>query len=240
MVSISYYIYQHIRPDTNQIFYIGIGKTGTKRYISTSGRNKHWKAIVNKNEGIYKSEIIFSDLTREQAIEKETFLISHYGRVNDKSGILVNVLAGGELPYRGPNYLRIYSEEVRAKMSRGHLGNKATLNMMWINNSIKQRLINKTDNVPDGWIKGGLKRPKMSLETRRKMSASKKGKDMGFTKEQRQLHSKNNKSALNYRWYNNGIIDIFIKPLGEIPEGYKKGRLLITNPKGSRISNSLI
>ena len=52
-----YFLYRHIRLDKNEPFYIGIG---TKRNYSSfksiyarafekeSGRNKHWKNIINK------------------------------------------------------------------------------------------------------------------------------------------------------------------------------------------------
>jgi len=42
-------VYRHIRKDTNEIFYIGIGKS-IKRMISKNYRNKHWHNIVNKTE----------------------------------------------------------------------------------------------------------------------------------------------------------------------------------------------
>lgn len=39
-------VYQHIRLDTNEVFYIGIGNI--KRPYIISNRNIHWKNIVNK------------------------------------------------------------------------------------------------------------------------------------------------------------------------------------------------
>lgn len=40
-------VYKHIRLDTNQVFYIGVGKTD-KRPYSKIYRNKHWHNVVNK------------------------------------------------------------------------------------------------------------------------------------------------------------------------------------------------
>jgi hypothetical protein len=61
-------LYRHIRLDKNEPFYIGVSKTQTRPYIK-NGRNKRWKEIVSKTE--YSVEILFDDLTWEQAQEKE-------------------------------------------------------------------------------------------------------------------------------------------------------------------------
>ena len=41
-------VYQYIRLDTNEVFYIGIGKT-LIRSSSKANRNKYWKNVVNKH-----------------------------------------------------------------------------------------------------------------------------------------------------------------------------------------------
>lgn len=85
-------IYRHIRLDNNQIFYIGIGSL--KRAYKKYGRNKYWKNVINKTE--YEIQILKSDLTWEDAKELEIMLIKHYGRLNNNTGILVNMTDGGE------------------------------------------------------------------------------------------------------------------------------------------------
>ena len=87
-----FYVYSHIRLDTNQPFYIGKGLK--YRSHSTKGRNKHWNNIVSKCG--YRIEIISSNLTNEEACRKEIALILKYGRQDIKTGILVNMTAGGE------------------------------------------------------------------------------------------------------------------------------------------------
>ena len=42
-----FYVYEHVRNDTGQVFYVGKG-SGRRAYYS-SGRNKHWHRIVNKH-----------------------------------------------------------------------------------------------------------------------------------------------------------------------------------------------
>jgi len=111
------YVYRHIRLDTNQVFYIGIGSSPYyKRAKSKLDRNDFWKRIVNKTD--YKVEILFDDLTKEEAIEKEIEFIALYGRSNLGKGTLCNLTNGGE----GTNTL-ILSDASRAKMSKSQMGN---------------------------------------------------------------------------------------------------------------------
>lgn len=100
MLNQDYYIYRHIRPDTNEVFYIGKGNIETKshgvRHLEKSGRNKWWKSIVAKNNGIYKSEIIFFCDTEEEVNQKEIEFIKIYGRANLGEGTLCNLTDGAE------------------------------------------------------------------------------------------------------------------------------------------------
>lgn len=85
-------IYRHIRLDTNKVFYIGIGNS--KRPYVKNTRSDFWKNITNKTK--YEVQILKSNLTKEEAIELEKILISYYGRINNKTGILCNLTDGGE------------------------------------------------------------------------------------------------------------------------------------------------
>ena len=88
------YVYRHIRLDTNQPFYIGIGSDNTYyRANKKSQRNIHWKRVVAKTD--YEVEIMLDDLTWEQACEKEKEFIKLYGRYN-YGGILTNITEGGD------------------------------------------------------------------------------------------------------------------------------------------------
>jgi len=86
-------VYRHIRLDINEVFYIGIGKS-YKRAYSTKNRNKYWKNITNAID--YRVDILFDDLTWNEACEKEKEFISLYGRKDLKTGTLVNMTDGGE------------------------------------------------------------------------------------------------------------------------------------------------
>jgi hypothetical protein len=61
-------LYRHIRLDKDQPFYIGIGHTVDRAY-SLGARSKYWKHITNTTN--YEVEILFEDLTWEEAQNKE-------------------------------------------------------------------------------------------------------------------------------------------------------------------------
>lgn len=88
-------VYEHIRPDTNTIFYIGIGKKNSRAH-SKYGRNKHWKNIVKKCNNLFIINILHDDLSWEESCQKEKQYIKKYGRINNNTGILCNMTDGGE------------------------------------------------------------------------------------------------------------------------------------------------
>ena len=105
------YVYKHLKMDTNDIFYIGIG-TDKNRIFSKKSRNRYWHNIVNKY-GI-KYEIIEKDLTWDEACKREKYWISFYSREN-----LCNMTDGGE-----GSYGRKVSEYTRKRISESNKGKK--------------------------------------------------------------------------------------------------------------------
>jgi hypothetical protein len=87
-------VYRHRRLDTNKIFYVGISKDNYRPYSDGRYRNKIWNRIVQKTD--YVVEIIENNISYEDAIELEIFLISLYGKLFNKTGILANLTDGGE------------------------------------------------------------------------------------------------------------------------------------------------
>jgi hypothetical protein len=85
-------LYRHIRLDKNQPFYIGIGKTEKRAYEKIK-RNQFWHNIVAKTD--YEIEILFDNLTWDEAGEKEKEFIKLYGKRDDNTGTLVNITDGG-------------------------------------------------------------------------------------------------------------------------------------------------
>lgn len=94
-----FYIYRHVRPDTNQVFYIGKGSnvsTDTYQRVSSKERSIWWKRVVEKNDGKYVKEIIFECDTESEIFEKEKEFIALYGRKDLGLGTLVNMSNGGD------------------------------------------------------------------------------------------------------------------------------------------------
>jgi hypothetical protein len=107
-------VYQHVRKDTNEVFYVGIG-ANEKRAYRKDGRNSHWKNIVKKVG--YYVEIIYPDLEWKLACNMEQYLIEAYGRIDLGTGLLVNKTIGGEGVVGNIN-----SEETRRKISESNKG----------------------------------------------------------------------------------------------------------------------
>lgn len=184
-------VYRHRRLDTNEIFYIGIGKS-EKRAYEKGKRNKHWKNIVNKCG--YTVEVIVNNIDWEEAKEFEKSLIFLYGREDLGTGNLVNKTEGGEGVIglirteehrrkiiesntgkkRSKEFIaelksRRYSDEVKYRMSKAHIGHKAS-----------EETKKKMSETRKGM--------KHSEESRKKMSESSKGKSK--SKESREKMSK--------------------------------------------------
>jgi hypothetical protein len=107
-------VYKHIRLDTNEVFYIGIGSRKRRAY-SDYKRSKHWHSVVNKVG--YKVELLHEDIDWEKACEIEQELIKLYGRKDLGLGTLVNMTDGGD-----GRFGTTASEETRHKMSQSHIG----------------------------------------------------------------------------------------------------------------------
>jgi hypothetical protein len=130
-------LYRHIRLDKNEPFYIGIG-ANEKRAFNKVSRNIYWKNIVSKTN--YTVEILFDDLTIEQACEKEKEFIILYGRKDLGTGTLVNMTDGGDyfgcIGYKHTdehkNYMsnlfknRPLNKETKNKLSEINKGKKAS------------------------------------------------------------------------------------------------------------------
>jgi hypothetical protein len=116
----NWYVYRHIRLDKNEPFYVGIGNK--KDYLRAyekhpSKRNIIWNKIVSKTD--YEVEIIYDEVTKTEASEKEKEFISLYGRIDLKSGILCNLTDGGDGIF---NCIR--SNETKEKLRIQKVGSK--------------------------------------------------------------------------------------------------------------------
>ena len=94
----NWYVYRHIRLDKNEPFYIGIGcqKNFGRAFQKGNRRSVFWNQIASKTK--YEVEIIFENVSKKFACNKEKEFISLYGRKDLKNGTLVNLTIGGDAP----------------------------------------------------------------------------------------------------------------------------------------------
>lgn len=167
-----FYVYRHIRLDTEQVFYIGVGTITLnpisntynelyKRAFVKANRNYFWKNIVNKTE--YCVDIVFEHFDYEEVEKKEKELIKLYGRRDLKQGILCNLTDGGKGFRMIP--IKKHPEDIRLKMSLASKGVKKS-------EEHKEKLRQAKFSNPIKYWKG-----KTFSETHReKLSLAKKGK----------------------------------------------------------------
>ena len=105
-------VYKHIRNDTNEVFYIGIGNDESRAH-NKCNRSSYWKGIVKKYG--YNIELIEKDISWETACELEKQLIKEYGRADLGFGSLINMTDGGD-GQSNP------SKETRDKMRKAKIG----------------------------------------------------------------------------------------------------------------------
>lgn len=191
-----YYVYLHIKQKDGNPFYIGKGKINTNRYKSHHGRNLFWKNTVEKYG--FDTIIICTDLSDKEACDLEKYWIKRIGRRDLGLGRLVNLTDGGDgisgriIPieqrmYGEKNgfYGKKHTDETKQMVS---LANK---NRVWkdssrkkLSESIKGKSIHSKENIEKLRIKmTGDKNPmfnkKHSIESREKMSKTRKGKSVG-------------------------------------------------------------
>ena len=179
------YLYRHIRLDKNEVFYIGVGSDNDgyyKRAKSNKYRNNYWHNIVNKTS--YEIEILFDDLDKVKAIEKEIEFISLYGRKDLNNGTLVNLTDGGE----GLNGFR-HSEQAKQKISEFQ---KTRIQSIETRKKISESKIGKKrGNIHNQESRNKIgaagKNRKISDETRLKMSIAATKRNL-----ERSLNKKNN------------------------------------------------
>jgi group I intron endonuclease len=136
----NFYIYQHRKADTNEIFYVGKGK-GT-RLNQSKGRNQYWHRVVAKHG--FVAEKIADHLDEELAFLAEMECIDLYRRrgiqlVNHTDGgegvsgykhteqhkakLKGNTFGKGSMSFLGKKH----TEESCQKMSYARIGNKNKL-----------------------------------------------------------------------------------------------------------------
>jgi len=173
----SYTVYKHTSP--NGKVYIGITcRAVEKRWEGGKGytRNEYFfKAILKYGWDNFKHEILFTDLTKEQAEQKEIELIALYDSTNPKNGY--NLRLGGSVCTFPPEIIekmrkshlgKTIPEEQRQKISLALKGRKPTVRVGYRHSEETKRRIGEKNK--------GLVRCE---EQKKLISANRKGKCVG-------------------------------------------------------------
>lgn len=245
-----YKVYRHTSP--NGKCYIGITmQQDPRRRWEKGKRYNHneyfWRAIQKYGWDNIKHEILYENLTKEEACQIEIELIKKYMDLN----LSYNLSTGGEHPGAGIHHKRRggwhHSEETKRKISEANklIERKKTGPR---SDEVKEK-ISKANKGKWGWNKGlhwsdevkekiskSNKGKQVSGETRKKQSQARLGKSpwnkgLKTTEETRKKQSESKKEFYKNNkviWINNGIkntriredlIDDYLK------DGWQRGRL---------------
>lgn len=127
-----YYLYRHIRNDSGEPFYVGIGKKRENKNFKThygeyqrahdrNRRNPYWKAVAAKSG--YEIEILLETNDKEFVFEKEIEFIKLYGRGDLGTGGLSNLCSGGAHPYGEMTRKRVVFDSKNAFLYDSKTGN---------------------------------------------------------------------------------------------------------------------
>lgn len=214
-----FYVYAHIRNDSNTVFYIGKGKE--RRAFVKRSRSTYWKRIVQKAG--YTVKLLAENLSESEALELEILIISEYRRFGVN---LCNLTDGGEgssgykHSFESIEKIKIIQKnrkpmslETKQKISLIHKGkpkNRTEEHTKKLNASRKGR-------TPHN------KGKKFSDETRAKLSASMKGRvawNKGIKATQESKEKQSLKMLSNARKWT--VENTYKRNLGIIKKGISK------------------
>ena len=177
-----YYVYEWIRLDTNEPFYVGKGKGN--RWKVLNRKNKRFVNIINKHN--VSVNILHDNLDEQTAYGLEVWYIREYRDIIGYD--LVNFTDGGEgnafIGETNPFYGKRHTKEAKQKMSKKHKGKTHSVSKDTrekISKANKGRTFSKEHKRNLSESRKGEKNHRygkhLSEETKRKLSESHKGKN---------------------------------------------------------------
>jgi NUMOD3 motif len=147
-----FYVYEYIRPDTGDVFYVGKGK-GRRAFKLRRRRGRYYVNVIAKLERLglgVEIRIVKSGLSERQAFKLEQKLIAFYGRYDLRKGPLANCTVGGEGVAGWPR-----SKKWRRKLSKRMQGNQYAVGLRH-SDEVKANLskLHKTLQANGGYTKG--------------------------------------------------------------------------------------
>lgn len=180
-----FYVYQHRKADTNEIFYVGKGKG--RRINQLFGRNVYWYRVVDKHGFI--SEKIADNLEEEFAFLLEIETIDIYRKRGIK---LVNATDGGE-GSSGYKHTKEHKEKLKGN-SHGSASWGINFKGCHHSEETKARWSEMRKGTPSP-----RKGVKLSDETKNKISESRKGKPVFAKRILNDEEVREIKASLGYR-----------------------------------------
>lgn len=140
-----FYVYRWYYKDTNETFHIGKGK-GQRYKEKNQSRNQYFKNIVEKEQDNVTSEILYDNLSEEEAWDLEKKLIKEYkakgecktnfheggcggntGNYNNlERSKKLSIAAKKRVGELNPMYGKHHSEETKEKIRQANIGKKLT------------------------------------------------------------------------------------------------------------------
>ncbi len=174
-----YSVYQHINLLNNKK-YIGITKQNCESRWGTNGINyksspHFYSAIIKYGWDNFKHEILYSNLTKEEACELEKQLIKENNTQNKKFGY--NIMEGGEAPSIPDEIKNVLSEKLKG--NKNNLGNNLSEETKKkISEAQKGRKFTEEHKMKISLSKKGKTHKPISIESRKKIADKHKKKQV--------------------------------------------------------------
>jgi len=204
----NYYVYLYLN-EKGKPYYVGKGRG--RRY-----KSKHLIPVPPVDRIVFAVE----NTTEDYAHYTEMCLIDHYGRLNDGTGVLVNLTDGGEGVSNPSQETRFKmgsafrgkprSEETKLKISKTVSGT----NHYFYGKRHSKETLDKISLAQVG-VNNHFYGKRHSKETLVKMSLAKQGKVEG-----------SNNPMFGKMWITNGTNSYRIDKTDSIPVGYRRGRVI--------------
>ena len=222
-----YYVYEHIRKDTNKVFYVGKGKN--KRAYDFNLRNIYWKRIFEKCN-VVEVKFLIENVDEELALLVEMERIDQLKKLGIKLSNLTNGGEGSSGLKHTESSKKIISEKAKERKNpmSGRRHTESSKNIM------SEKAVGRKSSFRD---------KKHTDESKKIISDSKKGKiGTKHTEEWKEkmisFHTGRKRTEQtcknisdsklgkpqNFMWITNGIDNKKIRKDDNVPFGWNKGR----------------